>query len=121
MNSRNDVGDDLIRQFGDLPPAAVIKSLYLEPDSIDEQEFNRAEWFWGRRPKVLLGSISFLVFYLAVLASLCYLVPDTFWLVVIWILAGAGCASIGGMRLDQWRIEYASSIKRVVTHLSGKQ
>jgi hypothetical protein len=120
-NSRNNVGDDTIWQHGELPPAAVIDSLGLEVASVDEEEFLRAEWFWRRRPKVLLGKASFVLCYLIVLACLFYFFPGTFWLVLFWILAGAGCAYIDWIRLDEWKLEYASSIKRLLSHLSERQ
>jgi hypothetical protein len=117
MNSQTNAGPDPLWQYKELPPADLIKSLGLETASIDEQEFYRAEWFWRRRPKAFMGSVSFFLVYLAVLAFLCYLAPDTIWLILPWILVGAGCASIDCMRLDRWRAEYASSIKRVVTRV----
>jgi hypothetical protein len=121
MDSRNNVCAELIRQCGNLPPAALFKSLRLEPTEIDEQELSRAEWFWWRRPNLLFASVWFIAFYFIVLGCLFYMVPGTIWLVLLWILAGASCASIDCMRLDQWRDEYASSIKRIVMRLSERQ
>jgi hypothetical protein len=121
MDSRKNVYAELIRQCGNLPPAALIKSLHLDPAEIDEQEFSRAEWFWWRRPNLLFGSVWFIAFYFMVLGPLFYMVPGTICLVLLWILAGASCASIDCMRLGQWRDEYASSIKRIIIRLSERQ
>lgn len=80
---------------------ALIKFLHLEPAAIDQDEFSQAEWFWSTPPKVLSRSLSFLFFYLTVLVCLLYLVPDTIWFFILWILAGATCASIDHIRLNR--------------------
>ena len=121
MNSRNDVGDDPIRRYAELSPAALIDSLRLEVALIDEQELLRAEWFWRRRPKDLLGNASFFLCYLIILACLFYFIPGTIWLMLFWVLAGASCATIDCIRVDQWRTEYGSSIKRLVSRRSERQ
>src|ERR1700745_1116289 len=59
MHSRKKVEDDPVWKYEDLPPAALIESLHLEPAAIDQNEFSRADWFWRRRPKVLSESLSF--------------------------------------------------------------
>jgi hypothetical protein len=99
----------------------LIESLHLEPAGIDQNEFSRAEWFWSRRPKVLSESLGFFFFYLTVLVCLVYLVPDTIWFLLLWIVAGVSCASTDRFRLDRWRNEYESSITRVVIHLSERK
>jgi hypothetical protein len=122
MYSRKKVGSDPIWKYEELPPAALIKSLHLEPAAIDQDEFSRAEWFWSRRPKVLSESLSFFFFYLTVVVCLFYLVPDTLWFLLLWILAGASCACFDRIRLDRWRNEYESSIKGIVcSSLSERQ
>jgi hypothetical protein len=107
-------------KYEELPPAALIKSLHLEPATIDQNEFSRAEWFWTRRPKVLSESLSFFFVYLTVAVCLFYLLPNTILLLLVWILAGATCAFVGHIRINQWRNEYESSITRVIIHLSKR-
>ena len=121
MHSRKNVGADTIWEYEELPPAALIKSLHLEPAAIDQDEFFRAEWFWSRRPKVLSERLSFIFSYLTVLVCLFYLVPDTIWSLLLWILAGASCVSIDRIRINRWRNEYESSIKGIVVNLSERQ
>jgi hypothetical protein len=121
MHSRKKVDAYPVWKYEELPPAALIKSLHLEPTVIDEDEFSRAEWFWNRRPKVLSESLSFVFLYLTVLVCLLYLVPDTISFILLWIVAGASCASVDRIRLDRWRNEYESNIKRVVIHLSERE
>jgi hypothetical protein len=70
MYSRKKVEADPIWKYEELPPAALIKSLHLEPSAIDQDEFSRAEWFWSRRPEVLSESLSFFFFYLTVVVRL---------------------------------------------------
>jgi hypothetical protein len=121
MHSRKKVVADPIWKYEELPPATLIKSLHLDPATVDDDEFSRAEWFWSRRPKVLSESLSFFFFYLTVVVCLFYLVPDTVWFLLLWILAGVSWASIDHIRLNRWRTEYESSIKGIVAHLSERK
>jgi hypothetical protein len=121
MYPRKEVDGDPVWKYEELSPAALIKSLHLEPAAIDQDEFWRAEWFWSRRPKVLSESVSFFFFYLTVAVCLCYLVPDTIPFLLLWIVAGASCAFIDRIFLNRWRSEYESSIKRIVIHLSERK
>jgi hypothetical protein len=120
MYSRKKVDADPVWKYEELPPAALIKSLHQESAALDQDELSRAEWFWSRRPKVLSESLTFFFFYLTVAVCLFYLIPDTFWFLLLWILAGASCASIDRIRLDRWRNEYESSIERVFICLSER-
>jgi hypothetical protein len=121
MYPRKEVDADPVWKYEELPPAALIKSLHLESAAIDQNEFRRAEWFWSRRPKVLSESLSFFFFYLTVAVCLFYLVPDTIPFLLLWMVAGASCAFVDGIRLNRWRKEYESSITRVVIHLSERK
>jgi hypothetical protein len=121
MHSRKKVEADPIWRYEELPPAALIKSLHLEPTTVDQDEFSRAEWFWSRRPKVLSESLSFFFLYLTVAVCLFYLVPDTIWFLLLWLIAGVSCASIDCICLNRWRTEYESSINRIVIHLSERK
>jgi|ERR1700730_8429969 len=121
MYPRKDVDDNPFWKYEELPPAALIESLHLEPAAIDQDEFGRAEWFWSRRPKVLSESMSFFFFYLTVAVCLFYLLPGTIPFLLLWIVAGASCAFIDGIFLNRWRKEYESSITRVVIHLSERK
>jgi hypothetical protein len=112
---------DPIGKYEKLPPAALIKSLDPLPTIIDRDELSRAEWFWNRRPIVLSESLSFFFFYLTVLVCLLYLVPGTISLFLLWIVAGASCAAVDRIRLDRWRNQYESSIKRVVNAVSERK
>jgi len=88
---------------------------------MNQDEFSRAEWFWSRRPMVLSESLGFFFFYLTVIVCLLYFVPDTIWFLLLWIVVGVSCAAVDRARLDQWRNQYASSIKRVVTQVSERK
>jgi hypothetical protein len=121
MYPRKEVDADPVWKYEELPPVALIKSLRLEPAAINQSEFSRAEWFWSRRPKLISESVSFFFLYLTIAVCLFYLVPDSIWWLLLWILAGAGCASIDHIRLNRWRNEYESSIKGIVAHLSERK
>jgi hypothetical protein len=121
MCSRRKAEADAVWKYADVPPSALIKSLDLKPASVDQDEFARARWFWSRRPKALWESLGFFFFYVTVVACLLYLIPDSIWFLVLWILAGASWVAIDGVLLDRWRSEYESSIKRMVVRLSERK
>jgi hypothetical protein len=121
MYPRKDVDGNPAWKYEELPPAALIESLHLEPVEIDQDEFGRAEWFWSRRPKVLSESVCLFFFYLTVAVCLFYLLPGTIPFLFLWIVAGASCAFIDGIYLNRWRKEYESSITRVPIHLSERK
>ena len=108
-------------KFHELPPSALIKSLDLEQAAVDQDELVRAKWFWSGRPKALWENLGFFFFYVTVAACLLYLIPDSIWFLLLWILAGASWVAIDGILLNRWRREYESSIKRMVVHLSERK
>jgi hypothetical protein len=121
MYSRKKAEVDLIWKYEELPPGALMESLHLEPARVDQDELSRAEWFWSKRPKVLSESLSFIFFYLIVFSSLSYFVPSTVSVLLLWVVAGATCASVDRIRLDRWRNEYESSMERIVIHLATRK
>jgi hypothetical protein len=114
MQPRKKIGVDPTRNYVELSPADLIKSLNLEPDAMDRDEFSRAEWFWNRRPKVLLENIVVLFCYTIVYVCLLYRIPENLSSLFVWTTAGASCAFVEWFRLDRWRNEYGSSIKRLL-------
>jgi hypothetical protein len=99
--------------YGERPPGEVIKSLHLERAAINQDEFSRAEWFWNRRPKVICETLTFYFRYIVVFFFLLYLVPKNVPSFPLWFVAGVSCAFVDCVRIDRWRNEYKSSIKRV--------
>src|ERR1700730_13120603 len=114
MQPRKKVGVDPTRNYHELSPADLLESWNLERAVIDQDEFSRAEWFWNRRPKVLFENLLFLFCYTIVFVCLLYLVPESCPSLFVWTVAGASCALSEWFRLDRWRNEYQSCIKRVL-------
>ena len=119
--TRHESRYDPMGKYEKLPPAALLESLDPQPTIIDQDELSRAEWLWNRRAIVLSENLSFFFFYLTVLVCLLYLVPDTILFLLLWIVAGASCAAVDRIRLDRWRNQYESSIKRVVNAVSERK
>ena len=117
MYSRKKVRAASIWKYEELPPADLLKSLHLGQAPISHSEFLRAAWFWNRRPKVLSESVVFFLCCLTVFVGLLYYFPEPIPLLVVWIVAGASCASVDRIRLNRWRNEYESSITRLIIHL----
>jgi hypothetical protein len=121
MSPRKKVYADSIWNYEELPPARLVKSLHLEEATTNSEEFSRAEWFWGRRPKVLCENLVFLFCYIIIFVCLLYLVPESFLSLLVWMVTAAGCVFIDCHRLHRWRTEYESSIKRLIASLSQRR
>jgi hypothetical protein len=98
----------------DLAPDDLIKSLHLEQAAINQDEFARAKWFWNRRPKLLWANWIFFFCYIVGFVCLAYLLPESVLTLLVWMVAGISCAFVDGVRLERWRIEYRSSIERII-------
>jgi hypothetical protein len=99
------------------PPGDVIKSLHLERAAINQDAFSRAGWFWNRRPKVLCETLTFYFCYTVVFVYLLYFVPNNVPSFILWFVAGVIFGIVDCIRIDRWRNEYKSSIKRAIVHL----
>jgi hypothetical protein len=114
MQPQKKVGADPTPNYDELSPADLIESLNLAPAAIKQDEFLRAEWFWNRRPKVLFENLIFLFCYTIVFVCLLYRVPESGPLLLVWAVAGTSGALVEWSRLDRWKNEYESSIKRAL-------
>jgi hypothetical protein len=114
MQPPKKIGVDPTRNYDELAPADLVESLNFERAVLDQDEFSRTEWFWNRRPKVLLENPAFLFCYTIVFVCLLYGAPESCPLLFIWTVAGASGAFAEWFRLDRWRNEYQSSTKRVL-------
>ena len=118
MHPRKKIGAESNWSCDEMPPAELIESFHLERVTIDQQEYSRAEWFWRRRPGILFTNFTVILSYLTVAVCFFYYLPQTALLLVVWIGAGASCIFVDHIRLNRWRREYESSIKRAI-HLSN--
>jgi hypothetical protein len=100
--------------YPDLCPEDLIRSFHLKPDSVNQGELLRADWFWNRRPKILCANLILLFFYILVLVCLLYFLPECAPALLVWLVAGASGVLVDCVRLDRWRREYELSIKRLV-------
>jgi hypothetical protein len=115
MSRHKTVGVDCI--YDKQTPGDVIKSLHLERAAINQDEFSRAEWFWNRRPKALCETLAFYFCYIVVFVCLLYFVPYDVPLFILWFVAAVIFGIVDCIRVDRWRNEYKSSIKRAIVHL----
>jgi hypothetical protein len=107
---------DLLRKYDELPPKDLMKILQLERAAINRDELSRAEWFWNRRPKIMIESLAFFCCYIFGFLCLIYLFP-TAPTCLVWMVAGMSCAVADCIRLARWKKEYKASIKRVIINL----
>ena len=103
--------------YDERPPGEVIKSLHLERTAINQDEFSRAEWLRNRRPKVLCETLTFYFCYMVVFVCLLCFVPQNVLLFILWFVAAVIFGIVDCIRVDRWRKEYKSSIKRAIVHL----
>src|SRR5580704_3285995 len=100
-----------------VPPRALMNSFHLERAAINQDEFSRAEWFWNRRPKALCETLTFYCCYTLVFICLLCFVPHSVPLFILWFVAAVIFGIVDCIRVDRWRREYKSSIKRAIVHL----
>lgn len=120
MHARKKIGAKTAWNCDEMPPAELIETLHLESVTIDQQDFARAEWFWRRRPEILFTKFAVIFSYLTVAVCLFYYLPQTVFLLIVWIGAGASCIFVDYIRLTRWRTEYEFSVKRAI-HLSDRK
>jgi hypothetical protein len=99
-------------KYEELSPAQLLERLNLLEHSRENDEFARANWFWGRRPRVLTMA-SYLV-WLIVIVGL------PFWLFIVPVI-GLPLIVISLMMVNieivqslRWRHQYELSIDRLI-------
>jgi hypothetical protein len=61
-----------------------------------------------------MRNFDFYFYYIGVFFFLLYLVPKNTPSCLLWFVAGVSCAFVDCVRIDRWRYDYKSSIKRVI-------
>jgi len=99
-------------KYEELSPARLLERLNLLEYSIENDEFARANWFWGRRPRVL-AMASYLVWLIVIVG-----VP--FWLFILPVI-GLPLIVISLMMVNidivqslRWRRQYELRIDRLI-------
>jgi hypothetical protein len=107
-------------RFPELPPSQFKEWLELSRLGVDFAEFERAKWFWARRPSLILGEGLpgyLLVVFIGVL--LLFIpkigVPLDFGCLFLFYAAIA----LDTVRLVRWRRQYETSICRLLQNASG--
>ena len=109
--------------YPDLAPEALLIRYLGKNISADVGELQRAEWFWGRRPKKLILSTDMVVrivtFYLLLWTTAIFnhdhaqttaVVLDVAWVA---LAASAVAVFVDIFRYAQWKWEYCSAISRL--------
>jgi hypothetical protein len=107
-------------KFPELPPSQFKKRLELNCPGFDLSELERANWFWRRRPSLILGEGRpgyLLVVFIGVL--LLFIpnigIPLDFGCLFVFYVAIA----LDTVRLVRWRRQYETSISRLLQSTSG--
>jgi len=102
-------------KFPEIPPRAILRSIDIDEQWLDDAEFKRALWFWEQRPALLLGEHWPLYALVMVLAVALLAVPV--WgvaLASLWIVLAFVGIVMDIVRLSRWRRSYESSIARLL-------
>ncbi|MBV8214756.1 MAG: hypothetical protein JOZ08_16230 [Verrucomicrobia bacterium] len=106
-------------KYEELSPARLLERLNLLADSRENDELTRANWFWGRRPRVLTTA-SYLV-WLIVIAGLpfwLFSVPVIGLPLIVILLMMVNIDIVQSLR---WRRQYELSIDRLIgTSTNGR-
>jgi hypothetical protein len=102
-------------KFPEMPPHAILAKIQVDKISLDDAELKRAQWFWNRRPSLILGE-DWLVYALVMLVGFgLFLIP--LWGVTLacsWITAALVGIFSDIVRFSRWRRDYEQSIARLL-------
>jgi hypothetical protein len=118
----------LHKLYPDLPPQDLLLQHMGKNVSVNRDEFQRAKWFWGRRPNKLIlsvdKSIRVGIFYILLLFTSMVVQNQTLAIDVIQGVAWIALAAIAVAvfvdisRYAQWKWDYCCAISRVFATLS---
>jgi hypothetical protein len=111
--------------YPDMAPEPLLNQYGGKNVSADAGELQRAKWFWGRRPKMLIlttnMAIRIVTFYLLLWTTSIFthnqaqataVVVDVAWAA---LAASAAAVFVDISRYAQWKWEYRSAIARLCT------
>jgi len=109
-------------KFPELPPSQFKKRLELNCPGVDPSEFERAKWFWRRRPTLILGEGLPGYLWVVFIGVLLLFIPK------IGVPLDFGCLfffyaaiALDTVRLVRWRRQYETSINRLLQSASGRK
>jgi hypothetical protein len=118
----------LHKLYTDLPPQDLLLQHMGKNVSVNRDEFQRAQWFWGRRPNKLIlsvdKSIRVGIFYILLLFTSMVVQNHTLAIDVIQSVAWIALAAIAVAvfvdisRYAQWKWDYCCAISRVFATVS---
>jgi hypothetical protein len=118
----------LHKLYPDLPPQDLLLQHMGKNVSVNRDEFQRAQWFWGRRPNKLVlsvdKSIRIGIFYVLLLLTSMFVENQTLAIDVIkgvaWIALAAIAVAVfvDISRYAQWKWDYYCAISRMFATLS---
>jgi len=106
-------------KYEDLPPVLLLEKSKLHRDPTNHDELARADWFWGRRPRLHSTACWILWFLVAFgLPLWLFYIP---WIGVPLIVVAVIVGNTEMVRSVRWRRQYELSIDRLIrTTTSGR-
>ena len=118
----------LHKLYTDLPPQDLLLQHMGKNVSVNRDEFQRAQWFWGRRPNKLIlsvdKSIRVGIFYILLLFTSMVVQNQTLAIDIVQAVAWIALAAIAVAvfvdisRYAQWKWDYCCAISRVFATVS---
>ena len=109
-----DLEDNLHWKYDALSPVQLLEKLKFDECPADRDELARAEFFWSRRPRLIVAAGY--IFWLIVALGL------PFWLFIFpaigvpLLIISAVVVNTGIVRSVRWRRQYEQSIDRLIRH-----
>jgi fatty acid desaturase len=104
----NDLYDDQVWRYPELGPVELLKKAKIQSQIVSENELDRANWFWRRRPRVLSVVGWFMV---AIAALVCVMLP---FIGAPVLLTSIALVLVTIVRFIRWRREYELSVDRII-------
>ena len=102
-------------KFPEMPPRAILTKIHFDKFLLDDSELKRAQWFWNRRPSLVLGE-DWLGYALVILVGFALLWTPFLGVTLLccWITAAFVGIFNDIVRLSRWPRDYEQSIARLL-------
>jgi hypothetical protein len=104
-------------KYEELPPIEILEALAFNCRPSDDDELDRANWFWNRRPFLLSTASCLLLFAVAFGLPFWIFVVPCLGLPLLVITILTVCANVA--QSVSWRRQYESSIDRLIRTLTN--
>jgi hypothetical protein len=107
----NDLYDDQVWRYDELRPVELLERAEIQSQTVPDDELERANWFWRRRPRVL-SAVACVCWIMAALAApFCVMRP---FIGSPLLITSIALVLVTIVRFVRWRREYELSVDRIM-------